>query len=300
MTLDAEQAKAQETSRVLVEALPYLQQLRGAIILVKLGGAALFEASAGDSMARDIALLKAVGLHPVIVHGGGKAIDATLKRLGIAEQWADGLRVTTPETLEVVEMVLSRINLQFVRRLRNAGASALGLHGTDSGLFKARRLKPSGSSDLGLVGDICEINTDVLHTYAHSSSIPVIAPLAPNADDDGHSVIGLNVNADSAAAALAAALPARRLLLMTDVSGVANPQGVIYTKLSPPQTESLLAGDEITGGMRPKLLSALHALEQGVEAVHILHGQLPHSMLLELLTDSGSGTMLRAITRGQP
>lgn len=268
---------------MLVEALPYLQQFHGGVMVIKIGGAALRSGPECGVFCRDIALIKAVGLHPVVVHGGGPEINEALEKFGIDSEFSAGLRVTSPQALEVVEMVLMQINQRLVRGLAAAGAQALGLTGADAGMVRAKVLDPK----LGRVGEVERVDGKALRAWATGEAVPVIAPLAID-----RGAQALNINADSMASALAAALPARKLLTLTDVAGVLDGQGQLVGRLDTAQVEAMIHSGEVEGGMVPKLHAACEALSGGVAAVHILDGRVPHSMLIELFTTGGLGTML--------
>lgn len=274
-------------SRVLMEALPYIKRYHGETVVVKYGGAAMTETLLRESFADDVALLRLVGLNPVIVHGGGPQVSAFLRKLGREPVFVDGLRVTTAEDLEVVRMVLAgSVNKDVVRLINRHGAMAAGLSGEDGGLLRAR--KKGGPVDLGFVGEVDSIDpsivTDLLRDF-----IPVIATLG--VDSAGQSY---NVNADEAASAIAASLEARKLVFLTDVAGILDSKGVVIPELSAAEIPSLIADGTLTGGMIPKVQAALDAIRQGVQSVTILDGRAEHALLLEVFTDRGSGTMVVA------
>lgn len=286
-------------AEVLIEALPYLQRYAGRTFVVKYGGHAMGEAQAARDFAQDIVLLQAVGINPVVVHGGGPQIGAMLKKLGVESTFVDGLRVTDKATAEVAEMVLSgAINKELVGWIAQAGGKALGVSGKDGGMVTAtkveRTVKHEGSHieqaiDLGFVGEPARIDTTLIDTAVAAGMIPVIAPIG--ADEEGHTY---NINADTMAGALAAALGAARLLLLTDVRGVLDAQGELLSDLTPADIARLQADGAITGGMIPKLETCVHAVEAGCEAAVVLDGRVPHAMLLELFTTRGAGTLIRA------
>jgi acetylglutamate kinase len=274
------------TARTLSEALPYLQRYDGAVVVIKFGGHAMGDDAAMDAFARDIMLLKQVNVNPVIVHGGGPMINDMLKRLDIKSEFVNGKRVTDAATVEVVEMVLSGvINKRIVQAINNQGGKALGLSGKDANLMICERATP----DLGLVGNPVEVRPQVLTDLSHAGYIPVVAPLGTGRNGET-----FNVNGDTAAGAIAAGLKADRLLLLTDVEGVKNKEGEVLTRLTPEDVERLTAEGVISGGMIPKTETALAAMRGGVRAVVILDGRAPNAVLLELYTEHGAGTLIRA------
>ncbi len=274
------------TARTLSEALPYLQRYDGAVVVIKFGGHAMGDAAAMDSFARDIVLLKQVGVNPVIVHGGGPMINAMLQRLGIESDFVDGKRVTDAATVEVVEMVLSgRINKGIVQAINRQGGKAVGLSGKDANLMICEAARP----ELGFVGEPVAVNPAILTALAESGHIPVVAPLGAGRQGET-----FNVNGDTAAGAIAAALKADRLLLLTDVAGVRDAAGEVLTSLTPAEVRALIADGTIAGGMIPKTETALRALEGGVRAAVILDGRAANAVLLELFTEHGAGSLIRA------
>ncbi len=278
-----------EKAVVLVEALPYLQRFRGSTVVVKYGGHAMIEDQIRRSVARDFILMENVGIHPVIVHGGGPEITNLMRRLGKEPQFHEGHRFTDAETLELTEMVLAgKLNGEIVARLNAAGGRAVGLSGKDGGLILARpRTDPQGR-DLGFVGEVVQIRAGVLDLLIRNGFIPVIAPIGADAAGQG-----LNINADAVAAEVAVALKARKLVMMTDVRGILrDPQdeSTLLTTIDAGQAPQLIAEGVISGGMIPKVKACLRALEGGAGKAHILDGRLPHGLLLELFTDEGIGT----------
>jgi acetylglutamate kinase len=281
----------------LVEALPYMRRFAGSTFVVKYGGHAMGSAELGEAFARDIVLLKQVGINPVVVHGGGPQIKAMLDRLKIKSEFVEGLRVTDSATVEIVEMVLAgNINKQIVSAIHAVGGRAVGLSGKDAQLIEATKLTrtrrdPESSIervlDLGFVGQPVRIRTALLEVFANSEIVPVIAPIGFGAD--GHTY---NINADTAAGAIAAALQARKLVLLTDVAGVLDARGELISELSASEARALIAEGTASGGMIPKLETGLAALDGGVRAVHILDGRLPHVLLLETFTEAGIGTKI--------
>ncbi len=286
-------------AEVLIEALPYFQRYAGRTFVVKYGGHAMGDPEAAQDFAQDIVLLKAVGINPVVVHGGGPQIGAMLKKLGVESKFVDGLRVTDKATAEVAEMVLSgAINKELVGWIANAGGKAIGISGKDGGLVTARKVERTTKDpesnieqaiDLGFVGEPSKVDTTIIDTAVASGMIPIIAPIG--AGEDGHTY---NINADTMAGAIAAALGAARLLLLTDVAGVLDKQGALLTDLDPARIEALKADGTISGGMIPKLETCVNAVEAGCEAAVVLDGRVPHAMLLEFFTARGAGTLVRA------
>ena len=288
-----------QTAATLIEALPYMRRFAGSTFVIKYGGHAMGSAELARDFARDVVLLKQVGINPVVVHGGGPQIKAMLDRLKIQSEFVQGLRVTDAATVEIVEMVLAgNINKQIVTAIQEAGGPAVGLSGKDSRLIQAtkltRKVRDAESHieevlDLGFVGEPKEINTQVLDVLRESELIPVIAPIGIGEEGQTY-----NINADTAAGALAAALNAEKLIMLTDVAGVLDGEGQLMPRFSAERARELMTSGVITGGMIPKLETCLSALENGVEAVHILDGRLPHVTLLEIFTEAGVGTKIGA------
>lgn len=273
------------TARTLNEALPYLQRYDGATVVIKFGGNAMGDADAMASFARDIVLMRQVGVNPVIVHGGGPMIAEMLDRLGIKTEFVRGMRVTDQATAEVVEMVLSGlVNKRIVQAINAEGGRALGLSGKDANLMICDQV----GSDLGLVGEPAEMDPGILRTLMEAEVIPVIAPLGAGRNGET-----LNVNGDTAAGAIAASLDADRLLLLTDVTGVLNAEGDVVTEITPEQIRQLTKDGVIADGMVPKTETALAAIDGGVRAVVILDGRTPNACLLELFTEHGAGSLIR-------
>ena len=282
---------------VLIEALPYLRRYAGRTFVVKYGGHAMGDHAAAASFAQDIVLLKAVGINPVVVHGGGPQIGAMLGRLGVESSFVDGLRVTDEATVEIAEMVLSgAINKQIVAAIHAAGGRALGISGKDAGLVRARKVARDTRTedsaieqvvDLGFVGEPAAIDASVIELATSGGLIPVIAPIG--AGEQGET---FNINADTMAGALAGALGAARLLLLTDVAGVLDKQGGLLTDLTPADIRRLRDDGTISGGMIPKLETCVQAVESGCEAAVVLDGRVPHAMLLEFFTARGAGTLV--------
>ncbi len=292
-------ADAAGKAAVLAEALPYMRRYAGKTILVKYGGHAMGDEAIADSFARDIVLLKQVGIDPIVVHGGGPQIGQMLQRLKIKSDFIDGLRVTDQATVEIVEMVLSgSINKQIVSAINRVGGTAIGLSGKDGDLIRARKLARTRRDpdsniekvlDLGFVGEPETINTKVLETLERSDIIPVIAPIGVGADGETY-----NINADTVAGAVAAAMDAVRLLLLTDIAGVLDGEKRLISEMSAAQARALIADGTISGGMIPKVETCLEAVDGGVEAAVILDGRIAHAILLELFTE-GAGTLIRGV-----
>jgi acetylglutamate kinase len=289
--------KRLETARTLSEALPYMRRFAGQTFVIKYGGHAMGEEGAALQFARDVVLLKQVGTNPVVVHGGGPQIGAMLERLKIKSAFVDGLRITDKDTVEIVEMVLAgSINKQIVSFINRAGGIAVGLSGKDGNLIEARKLRRAkrdpGSNiekilDLGFVGEPSKINPEILKHFEGSRVIPVIAPIGVGADGETY-----NINADTSAGAIAAALGASKLIMLTDVAGVLDKQRNLIGSLTPKDAYVLLGDGTISGGMIPKIETCLDAVNDGVGAAHILDGRIPHVLLLEIFTAHGVGTMI--------
>jgi len=291
-------ASAQDQARILSEALPHMQQYDEEIVVVKYGGNAMGDEAGAKLFARDIVLLEQTAINPVVVHGGGPQIGDMLKRLGIKSEFAAGLRITDKATIEIVEMVLAgSINKQIVGYINAAGGKAVGLTGKDGNMVQARKVTRSvvdpGSNiekviDLGFVGEPDKVDVTVLTQILGRDLIPVLAPVATSADGATY-----NVNGDTFAGAIAGALKAKRLLLLTDVPGVLDKSGQLIKELSVDDARRLIADGTISGGMIPKVETCMYALDAGVEAVVILDGKVEHAVLMELLTDAGAGTLMR-------
>lgn len=276
-----------EKVEVILDALPYIRRFQDAIMVIKYGGSAMIDAEMKREVTRDIALLHYIGIKPVIVHGGGKEINKWLEKIGKTPEFApDGLRVTDSETIEVAEMVLGRIGKDIVQTINVAGeTSAVSLSGKDGCLLRAKKIESNYNH--GFVGDITQVNTDIILTLLNAGKIPVISSIGIG--DDGNTY---NINADYAAAEVAKALKADKLILMTDVDGVLDKDKKLITRINHKSAEQLIANGTITGGMIPKIKSALDVVASGVRSVHIINGTLAHSMLLEILTSAGVGTMV--------
>jgi acetylglutamate kinase len=299
MTISDRHADAAEQARIVALALPYLRRYAGATIVVKYGGHAMGEESLAEEFGRDIALLKQVGINPVVVHGGGPQINAMLKRLAIQSTFVDGLRVTDAAMVEVVEMVLAgTVNKMVAGLINRAGALAVGICGKDGGLIRARKLTrttrdPEGAIeralDLGFVGEPEHVDVRVIHALTGAGLIPVVAPVGVGADGATY-----NINADTVAGAIAGALGANRLLMLTDVAGVLDRNGKLIPDLSIAEVEALRADGTISGGMIPKVETCIEAVRQGVKGATIVDGRVPHACLLELFTEGGIGTLIHA------
>jgi acetylglutamate kinase len=284
-------------ARTLSEALPYMRRYSGRTFVIKYGGHAMGDESLGELFARDVVLLKQVGINPVVVHGGGPQIGAMLNRLKINSSFVDGLRVTDKETVDIVEMVLSgSINKQIVSAINNQGGKAVGLSGKDANLISARKLRRTQRDtdsniekilDLGFVGEPYQVNPQILETFEESDIIPVIAPIGVGRNGETY-----NINADTAAGAVAAALGATRLFLLTDVAGVLDKQKNLISDMSLEDARGYMTDGTISGGMIPKIETCISAVEQGVDAAVILDGRVPHALLLEIFTEGGAGTLI--------
>jgi acetylglutamate kinase len=295
MSLDRESAL--NIAHVLTEALPYIQRFTGKTIVVKFGGNAMTDASLHASFARDVVLMKLVGMNPVVVHGGGPQIGALLEKLSIHTEFVNGMRVTDSQTMDVVEMVLGgAVNKEIVSSINNNGGKAIGVTGKDGQLIRAKKLQVSryspelGASeivDIGHVGEVDQIDTGVLRVILDSDFIPVIAPIG--ADSQGNTY---NINADLVAGKIAEVMGAEKLMLLTNVAGLLDKESNILTGLSTAQVDELIADGTISGGMLPKIGCALDAVKGGVASAHIVDGRMPHAVLLEVFTDQGVGTLI--------
>lgn len=285
------------TARTLTEALPYLRRYYGTCFVVKYGGHAMGDAQLAENFAKDIVLLKYCGINPIVVHGGGPQIGKMLERLAIKSEFVDGLRVTDRESVEIVEMVLSgSINKQVVQSINSAGGTAVGLSGKDGGMITARKLRRSKADpdsniekilDLGFVGEPTDIDPGVLSNLMDTDIIPVIAPIGVGANGETY-----NINADTVAGAIAGAMKATRLFLLTDVTGVLDKDGELIPDLTIEEARERVADGTVSGGMIPKLETCVTAAENGVEAAVIVDGRVPHTMLLEIFTARGIGTLI--------
>ena len=291
---------AHDTARILIEALPYIQRFSGATVVIKYGGNAMENDELKNSFARDVVMLKQVGLNPVIVHGGGPQIGSLLERLGKESKFVQGMRVTDQETMDVVQMVLGGlVNKDIVNLIQHNGGQAIGLTGKDGRLIKARKmrlkaqdennpaLQTSEIVDIGHVGEVQGIDTTIIDLIAGSDFIPVIAPIG--VDDNG---VSYNINADLVAGKVAEVLRAEKLILLTNVAGLKDKQGKVLTGLSAERVDELIKDGTIHGGMLPKIGCALEAVKNGVHTAHIIDGRVSHAVLLEILTDQGIGTLI--------
>ncbi len=284
-------------AQTLSEALPYMRRFSGETFVIKFGGSAMGNDDLARKFARDVVLMKQIGINPIIVHGGGPQIGKMLEKLKIQSEFIDGLRVTCKETVEIVEMVLSgSINKQIVSYINEAGGAAVGLSGKDSGLIEVRKLRrrkqdPDSNIekivDLGFVGEPSVINPDILVLFEESDTIPVIAPIGVGPKGETY-----NINADTAAGAIAGALAARKLVMLTDVPGILDKKGKLISKVTTTQAQKLIRDKTITGGMIPKVETCVKSIMSNVEAAHILDGRMPHVLLLEIFTEHGTGTMI--------
>jgi acetylglutamate kinase len=276
-----------DKAEVLVEAMPYIRRFANSTIVLKYGGSAMSDPALRASFARDVVLLKFIGLRPVIVHGGGPQIGRILERLGVQSTFVDGLRVTDDQTMDVVEMVLGgTVNREIVALIQQAGGRAIGLTGNDGDMIRVTR-RTSPDRDLGRVGQVCGVDPAPISAVADAGYVPVIAPIG--VDDDG---VTHNVNGDEAAGAVAEALHAEKLILLTDVEGVLDAKGTLIPQLTIDEARKHIAEGTIRGGMIPKIECCISALESGVGRTHIIDGRILHAILLEIFTDTGVGTLL--------
>ncbi|MGI6152348.1 MAG: acetylglutamate kinase [Christensenellaceae bacterium] len=280
-----------EKANTLVEALPYIQRLFKKTIVIKYGGAAMQNEDLTQKIMEDVTLLKFVGMNPILVHGGGPDINNTLRALDVEPKFVDGLRVTDDKTMEVVQMVLmGKINKDIVAKLNGMGASAIGLCGIDGNVVRAKKKEPQNGVDLGNVGEVTGINVTLLNTLSQDEYIPVIAPIGVGAHGESY-----NINADTVAGEIAAALHAEKLIFLTDTDGIRtvadDPETLLYVA-SKTDILNMIDDGKIVGGMLPKVKGCLDALEHGVKRTHILNGTIPHPIILEIFTDSGIGTMV--------
>lgn len=281
--------RAAQVAEVLTEALPYIQRFAGKMLVIKYGGNAMVDAALKNSFARDIVLLKAVGIHPVVVHGGGPQIGEMLDKIGKKSDFIGGMRVTDSDTMEVVEMVLGgQVNKNIVDLIHSHGGRAVGLTGKDGGLLEAEKLIGQDGADLGYVGKVKSIDTSVVDMLTHSDFIPVIAPIG--VDNQGASY---NINADLVAGKIAEVLQAEKLILLTNTPGLLDAEGELLTGLKATQVSELIEQGVIHGGMLPKIGCALDAVQAGVTSAHIVDGRVQHVVLLEMFTDEGVGTLIK-------
>lgn len=295
MSLDC--TSAMNIAQVLTEALPYIQHFSGKTIVVKFGGNAMIDEQLQNSFARDIVLMKSVGMNPIVVHGGGPQIGDLLKKLHIKSEFVNGMRVTDAETMDVVEMVLgATVNKQIVNLIHHNNGQAIGVTGKDGNLIRAKKLEVKHKTpdmeapeiiDIGHVGEVAAINTNVIDMLINSDFIPVIAPIG--VDKDGHSY---NINADLVAGKIAEVMQAEKLMLLTNVAGLQNKAGEVLTGLTTQEVDALIEDGTIYGGMLPKISCALDAVKCGVNSAHIIDGRVSHAVLLEIFTDAGVGTKI--------
>ena len=288
-------AQAPEKARILAEALPYIRRFHGKTIVVKFGGNAMVDTALQEDFARDVVLLKLVGMNPVVVHGGGPQIEKMLNELNIKSEFVQGMRVTDAATMDVVEMVLGgAVNKDIVTLINRAGGKAVGLTGQDGAFIRAKKLlmpakdRPNEFVDIGQVGEIESIDPAVITALETGGFIPVVAPIGIGANGES-----FNINADLVAGKLAEVLHAEKLVLLTNTPGVLDEKGTLLTGVTPRQIDEMVASGVLSGGMLPKISSALEAARSGVKAVHIIDGRVPHALLLEVLTDQGVGTLIR-------
>ena len=282
--------EAAEKARILAEALPYIQRFHGKTIVVKYGGNAMTDEHLKSSFAHDVVLLKLVGMNPVVVHGGGPQIEEMLARLGKKGEFVQGMRVTDRETMDVVEMVLGgQVNKEVVELINQAGGKAVGLTGQDGAFIHAKKMTLPSKENLGQVGEIESIDPAVIEALEAGGFIPVVAPIGTGRDGTTY-----NINADLVAGKLAEVLRAEKLVVLTNTPGVLDKDGKLLTGLTPKKIDDLVAKGVISGGMLPKIGSALDAARSGVKSVHIIDGRVPHSLLLEVLTDQGVGTLIKS------
>ncbi|GMQ88860.1 MAG: acetylglutamate kinase [Gammaproteobacteria bacterium] len=296
--MDSDSEKAAEVARVLGEALPYIRRFRGKTVVVKYGGNAMVDEQLKSGFARDIVLMRLVGINPVVVHGGGPQIGKVLEKIGKESRFVDGMRVTDSETMDVVEMVLGGlVNKDIVNLITRHGGRAVGLTGKDGDLIRARKLTISRDSpeldapeiiDIGHVGEVASVDTSVVDMIVSGGFIPVIAPIGVG--EDGHSY---NINADLVAGRVAEVMGAEKLILLTNTEGLLDRQGKLLTGLTAGEVDDLIADGTVHGGMLPKIQCALSAVKSGVRSTHIIDGRVEHAVLIELFTDEGVGTLIR-------
>ena len=293
---DTHRIAPRDKAEILAQALPYIRKFHGKTMVIKYGGNAMTDPELQQDFAEDVVLLKLVGINPVVVHGGGPQIETALKRLGKEGRFIQGMRVTDAETMGVVQWVLAgEVQQEIVGLINQAGGKAVGLSGRDGGLIRAKKLKlldhkdPSLEHDVGQVGDIVQIDPSVVKALQDDAFIPVVSPIGFGENNESY-----NINADVVASRLATVLQAEKLVMLTNIPGVLDKQGQLLTELTAQQIDALIDDGTISGGMLPKLEGAINAAKAGVNAVHIVDGRVPHSMLLEILTDQAYGTMIKS------
>lgn len=278
-----------EKAEVLIEALPYIQRFNRKIIVVKYGGSAMIDEELKKSVIEDVVLLKLVGFKPIIVHGGGKEISRWVSKVGMETQFVNGLRVTDADTMELAEMVLSKVNKELVAKVQSLGVKAAGISGKDGGLLTVKK-KYSDGQDIGFVGEVTKVDTQIITDLLEKDFLPIVFPVGMDSEFNTY-----NINADDAASAIATALKAEKLAFLSDVEGVRldpeDPESVI-SELYIPEAEELIDSGIVAGGMLPKIQNCIDALNKGVSRVHIMDGRIPHSLLLEIFTNKGTGTAL--------
>ncbi len=296
MSNAARNEPASAKARTLAEALPYIQRFHGKTIVVKFGGNAMIDEELKSGFARDVVLLKLVGMNPVVVHGGGPQIEKLLAQLGIRSEFVQGMRVTDAATMDVVEMVLGgAVNKDIVTLINQAGGKAVGLTGQDGAFIRAKKMlmpsreKPNEYVDIGQVGEVETIDPSVIRSLEAGGFIPVVAPIGIGREGESY-----NINADLVAGKLAQVLGAEKLVILTNTPGVLDEKGRLLTGITPRQIDEMVASGALSGGMLPKIGSALEAARSGVKSVHIIDGRVPHALMLEVLTDEGVGTLIRS------
>lgn len=296
MSLDSKQAM--NVAKVLTEALPYIKRFAGKTVVIKYGGNAMVDEELKNGFARDIVLMKTVGINPVVVHGGGPQIGELLKKIGKVSEFVEGMRVTDAETMDVVQMVLGGlVNKDIVSLINKQGGKAVGLSGKDANMIRARKLHVTRNTpgidvpeiiDIGHVGEVSHVDASVIHKLVHENFIPVIAPIGVGEDGESY-----NINADLVAGKLAETLKAEKLILLTNIQGLLDKEGKLLTGLTAKEVDELIADGTIYGGMLPKIATALEAVKNGVHTSHIIDGRVEHAVMLELFTDVGIGTLIK-------
>lgn len=285
-----------DKAEVLIEALPYIQRFNRRIIVIKYGGSAMLDDDLKNRVIQDVTLLKLVGFKPIIVHGGGKDISEWLRKVNIEPKFVNGLRVTDADTMEVAEMVLGKVNKNLVQLVESLGVRAIGISGKDGGLLRVNK-KYSDGEDIGYVGEVKEVNADILHDLLEKDFLPIVCPIGLNDDCETY-----NINADDAACAIAKALKVEKLAFLTDIEGVyKDPQdpSTLISEMTAEEAYELIGSGSISGGMMPKIMSCIDAINSGVSRVHILDGRIPHCVLLEIFTNKGIGTAILSNTESR-